>query len=1272
MRKLGKKLLLLAVLYYLSAPLTYADWTHKSSTPDRPRRLTEPQLRGMYDNLPLSFEANAGQSDRQVKFLSRGQGYTLFLTGNEAVLALRPGENKSRGKSQKSKAQLDVGGRQVAGRNPNFEIENRNSFLLPRQAPLDADVLRLRLVGANPSAHIAGLEELSGKTNYFIGDDPREWRSNIPTYRKVAYQGIYPGIDLVYYGNQRQLEYDFIVAPGSNPDIITLGFDGVVGARRGVTLRIDAQGDLVVQTGGSEVRFHKPVVYQPTTDPGQRTTEDVATKHFLKGSYALKGRGQIGFELAGYDPGRPLIIDPVLIYSTYLGGSGPDTAYGLAVDSSGNAYLTGSTQSANFPTANPFQAAIAGGVDVFVTKLNATGSALVYSTYLGGSGFDLGTGIAVDSAGNAYVTGYTSSANFPTAGSIQPTFGGGNDDAFVAKLDPSGSVLVYSFYLGGSDDDFGHGIAVDSSGNAYVTGSTKSTNFPIVNPLQPANAGSSDAFVTKVSSDGSRLVYSTFLGGSGADSGQGIAVDASGNAYVTGYTFSLDYPTTAGALQGSNGGGSDAFVAKLNPGGSALVYSTYLGGSGLDRGFAIAIDSTGNAYVTGDTQSSNFPTTVGAFSRTNAGNGDAFVAKLNTAGSMLVYSTFLGGTDVDQGFGISVDSSNRAFVTGLTQSANFPVRDPLQASIGGGTCGASPCSDAFVTELDAQGALLPYSTFLGGTGADSGLAIVLDSSGNNAYVAGGTASSDFPPVSGAFQPVYGGGNPSGGDAFAVKINAADAPAVALSPQQMTFGDQAVGTTSAAQKVTLTNAGSLQLTITSIVASGDFAQTNTCVSPIRAAGGTCAINVTFTPTATDNRTGSITITDNAAGSPHRIALTGNGTPAAPAVTFSPSSLAFGNQVFGTSSAPRPVTLTNSGSAPLSITDISGTGEFTQTHNCPVAPATLAPRANCTINVTFTPTGTGNRTGTIAVTDNTAGSSDNLSTSGTGIAVFTLSSDASSTSVLIGSSSATFNLGVSAPGSFTDSVTLSCTSGATCSFNPASITAGQTSALTVSGLSTTSPNPLVFSVTGTSGSQTASLQLMILLLDFSIAASPPLMTIVAGQTANYTLTITPANGFNQAVALACSFTNLPTGPLGAGCSINPTSVTPSGPVMATVTVTTTAHSIVPPGSKFGRRPRPFLPFLGGRVGFLGALWLLTLATFAAWSKRAAASRGRPRHAWLGVSVIILLVMLWAACSSGGPPALTGTPYGNYNLTLTGTVGSGSSAVTRGTTVNLSVGN
>jgi FG-GAP-like repeat/IPT/TIG domain/Beta-propeller repeat len=699
---------------------------------------TQAQVSATLAQVPLGFEANQGQTAAVVDFLARGSGSTLFLTPGGATLSLQPAQG--------------------AGA-----------------------VLQLQVVGANPAVHGTGQDLLPGTTNSFVGNNPSQWQTGIATYGQVTYRDVYPGIDLVYHGNQQQLEYDFLIAPVADPGTIRLQFAGDQG------LDLDAQGDLVLHTAGGDVVEQAPAVYQEIGGVRQ----DVA------GRFVLEGNGQVGFAVAAYDPSQPLVIDPVLSYSTYLGGSGNDAATAIAVDAGGNVYITGETPSTNFPTTSgAYQKQLGGATaeNAFVAKLNPalTGTAsLVYSTYLGGSGTDIGTGIAVDASGAAYVTGSTTSPNFPTLGAYQSSRAGATN-AFVTALNPAGTTLLYSSYLGGSGTDQANAIALDANADVYLTGQTTSTNFPITSGAFQGQLGSTgvaveNAFVAKLNptlTGTASLVYSTYLGGSGTDAGNGIAVDSAGDAYVTGGTDSSDFPTTA-ALQPTYGGGSvDAFVAELNSTGSALVYATYLGGNGSDEGDGIAVDTNGNAYVTGGTASTNFPTTSSAYEAQLGGGGTAsfngFVAELSSGGSTLVYSTYLGGSGSDMGEAIALDASDNVYVTGYTTSANFPIVNPVQATLGG-----SGAQNVFVAELSTHltGATsLLFSTYLGGSKVDAGYGIAVDASGN-VDVAGSTQSTDFPTANAAQAQ-----NNGGKDAFIAKIAGNPAPTLtSISPTAVRVG-----------------------------------------------------------------------------------------------------------------------------------------------------------------------------------------------------------------------------------------------------------------------------------------------------------------------------------------------------------------------------------------------------------------------------------------------------------------------------------------------------
>jgi hypothetical protein len=696
-----------------------------------------------YGQIPLSFEQNQGQCDDTVDYLARGPGYALFLKSTEALFVLN-GENA---------------GAKAAGQTAAPAADRALPSAPDKNVPLpERAALRMVLVGAETATPETS-DELTGKVNYFVGNDPAGWRTNVPMVGRVNYRGVYPGIDLSYYGNQRQLEYDFRIAPGADPATVRLQFDGAD------KVEIDAGGDLLLTLGERTVRQPKPFIYQ----------EKSGKKRPVEGGYVVAEGGRVGFRIGEYDARLPLVIDPVLVYSTYLGGSGGDQALHIALDASGNSYISGFTVSTNFPTVNPVQAANAFFQDAFVTKINAAGTALVYSTYLGGNGNEQARGIAVDSAGSAYVTGFTNSTNFPTANAIDSTIGGNGDDAFVTKLNAAGNALVYSTYLGGDESaEFGQAITVDSAGNAYVTGSTFSDDFPTVNPIQATFAGgSTDAFLSKINAAGTALVYSTYLGGDDNDSGEGIKVDSAGNAYLGGDTSSTNFPTVS-PIQAAQAGGGDIFVLKVNAAGNALVYSTYLGGSLREACEDLAIDTAGNAYVTGDTESNNFPT-ANAFQGANGGTvllQDAYVTKINATGSALVFSTYLGGNGGEVGFGIALDSARNVYVVGATGSnTTFPTANALQ-------CARAGSADVFATKFNAAGSALIYSTYLGGAQNDQARGVAVDSAGN-AYLAGLTSSTDFPTVN-AIQPTFGGETPPFGDAFLLKLSeTSTGPASAL-------------------------------------------------------------------------------------------------------------------------------------------------------------------------------------------------------------------------------------------------------------------------------------------------------------------------------------------------------------------------------------------------------------------------------------------------------------------------------------------------------------
>jgi hypothetical protein len=607
----------------------------------------------------------------------------------------------------------------------------------------------LRFVGARPSVQPRPDGPPAGSANYLMGARQEHWRLDVPLFRRIKYANLYPGIDLIYYGNQNRLEYDLVVAPGASWRCIRLAVGGK-------NVEIDREGNLRFQSRSGWVTQGRPVVYQ-SVQGGRRE---------VSGQYVLRGGLEVGFDVGAHDPSRPLIIDPTLAMVSYLGGSGDDYGHAVAIDSSGCAYVVGETGSTDFPTLGPEQASMAGDTEVFVTKWNATGTGLVYSTYVGGSNRDVALGVAVDAAGDAYVTGFTYSGDFPiTSGALRTIFVGGSK-AFVFKLNPGGNGLIYSTFLGGSGDDYGAGIAVDAAGEAHIAGYTASVDFPTTTGAfqRYYGGGSYDGFLAKLTAAGSALVYATYLGGIANDTAAGVALDPSGNIYVTGQTQSTNFPTLNPVQAASSE--SDAFVVKMSASGQ-VQYATYLGGTGLNNGTAIAADAAGNAYVTGFTDAADFPVTSNAYQGVNNGFYDAFVAILNAYGSSILNATYLGGSGSDIGYGIALDGSGNIYIAGSTNSIDFPTYAATQPAYNGG-------GDAFVAAFNNQLTSRVYATYFGGSGNDLAAGIAADSAGN-AYITGWTGSRGssigLPVTPGAFQPIGMGGL----DAFLAKLSSASAP-----------------------------------------------------------------------------------------------------------------------------------------------------------------------------------------------------------------------------------------------------------------------------------------------------------------------------------------------------------------------------------------------------------------------------------------------------------------------------------------------------------------
>ncbi|MGH2678633.1 MAG: hypothetical protein ACRDHB_09775, partial [Actinomycetota bacterium] len=679
---------------------------------DRPASPMRPEAREGLPSLPLSFESNLGQTDPGIRFLARGAGYDVALTEGGAVFALG-------------------------------------------EAAVEMD-----LVGASLSSP-RGVEPLPGTVNYLLSDDPSAWTTGVPTFGEVQYPDVYPGIDLVFRGRPGGgLEYDLVLDPGTDPSLPMLRFRGA----QEVSLRPD--GDLAIQTASGTLLNGAPRIWQPTA--GGRLG--------VRGAFQLAGNA-VRFAVGSHNPALPLVIDPPvsLAYSTFLGGGQSDQANAIAVDAVGSAYVTGETEDGivDFPTTpGAYDTGQNGDEDVFVAKLSPGGDALVYSTFLGGGGSEQGLGIAVDQAGSAYVTG-AADVGFPTTPGAYDTSHNSFADAFVAKLSPDGSALAYSTFVGSGTTERGHAIAVDLAGSAYITGGTGPTFPTTPGAYDTVGKGGADVFATKLTPGGDDLAYSTFLGGSDFDQGLGITVDGSGAAYVTGGTRDavVDFPTTPGAFDTTNNGEDDVFATKLSPGGDALAYSTFLGGSDEDEGFAIAIDTSGAAFLTGFTVDAptDFPTIPGAFDTSINGADDAFVTKLDPAGSAMAYSTLLGGDaggEGDVGRAVAVDTAGAAHITGSTADAatDFPTTPGAFDTTHNGN------ADAFVTTIARDGSSLMYSTLLGSDGnlvGDAGRGIAVDGAGAT-YVAGETqeGSVPFPTTVGAYDTTHNGER----DGFVAKLS----------------------------------------------------------------------------------------------------------------------------------------------------------------------------------------------------------------------------------------------------------------------------------------------------------------------------------------------------------------------------------------------------------------------------------------------------------------------------------------------------------------------
>jgi len=736
-----------------------------------------------YGRLPLLFERNEGQVDPAVQFLSRGRGYSLYLTASEGVLRLDAGVNRA----------------------PDHETAT----------------VRWQVVGANADACVSGERPQATKSNYFIGNDRSRWRTGVANYGQVRYEGVYPGIDLVYHGNQRQVEYDFVVAPKADPKRIRLAFDGID------SMHVGEAGELVLRTAHGDVVQPRPLVYQERN--GKRQP--------VEGDYALLGDNQVSFRLGRYDRSRELVIDPVIVYSTYFGGTGFDEVDVIAADADGNAYVAGLTISTSFPGSDEIviQPASGGDYDAYIAKINPQGTAVVWATYLGGTeGVEYSEGIAVDSSGYVYVSGDSNSRDFPvTAGALQTTHGGNNRDSWAVKINPTGTALVYCTYLGGSGDEGNLGITADNSGNAYVFGYTGSPNFPGVtgSSIQPSYAGGgSEAYLVKLNATGTAAVYGTYLGGTAGEDVSDVFIDGSGNAYVTGDTSSTTFPGVNGSsLQPASAGSSDVYVMKINAAGSAILWATFLGGPGLDTGQSIELDSSGNIVIGGLTFSTTFPgVTASSIQPSAGGTYDGYIVKLNTDASAILWATFIGGTAAEHLRSIGLDAADNVYAGGWTYSTTFPgvTASSFQPNNAGD-------ADAFLMKINAAGTSILWATYLGASTWEAVHEMDVDAAGN--VYAVGLAESTFPGVtSDAIQPVNAGGNEHGpGDGYIIKITELGPTLASINPTSGYPGTQVT--------LTGTNFGALQgsgsVWLGSKLAGSIVSWTNTQIVAVVAGGAT---------------------------------------------------------------------------------------------------------------------------------------------------------------------------------------------------------------------------------------------------------------------------------------------------------------------------------------------------------------------------------------------------------------------------------------------------
>ncbi|HWZ81144.1 MAG TPA: SBBP repeat-containing protein [Terriglobales bacterium] len=893
-----------------------------------------------YGKIPLAFEPNRGQAAPGVRYVSHARGISIFLRDHETTMVA---------------ADSDSG----------------------RANPV---VIGFSFLGSNLATLPRAVSRQEGISNYLVGD-PAQWHTGIPTFAQVEYSNLYPGIDLVYYGNGQYLEQDFRIAAHADYRVIRIHLEGVA------SLQKDSQdGMLKVHTEQGNFLLSAPTIYQ--VSGGRRVT--------IPGGYVVTAKDEVQFRVGQYDKHLPLIIDPVLNYSTYLAGSSSDVPAAIAVDSKGSAYVTGYTFSSDFPVKNPEQAACSnfcGAPDVFVTKLNPAGTGLIYSTFVGGTNADQGSAIAVDSKGNAAVAGLTWSSDFPLKNATTVILSNYSNHGFAFSLTPTGSGLNFSTYLGGTNSDASTGISVDATGKVYVAGYTDSPNFPVtpghqIGPVPGDNGNGNDIFLAQFSRTG-KLAYSTLIGGN-SNGYQGtfgispisVRVDAAQEAILAGAAFA-GFPTTPNSFQPdypSSNGGASGFIAMLNSTGTALVNATYLGGSAYDAVSQIDLDAAGNVYAAGTAQSVDFPITPGAFQTTHTQPGPvSFITKMNPGLSELVYSTYFGGTGSGYGQGISatgiaVDGNGKAVITGYTNQTDLPLFSPLQSQPPQNIYGNATA--AFLAVLNGAGSAVEFSTYFSGSTGTTGQGVAVDPTGNP-YLTGTTYDSDLPTTPGAFQtvpPVFNSQH-----AFVTKFDLSSPnAAVCLSTGALYF-QSIVGKPSYSDSLTLTNCGSADLLISSeAVSNPAFVVTSHCTKILP--GAACTLKVQYVPAAGANYdTGTLQFTDNAPIPHQSIAL--NGYVDRPTINIYNYGLGFSDQIVGVTSSPVYLQVYTQGDLPLHITSVVATGDFQAVNHCPKS---LPPNYKvCNLGATFTPTAVGPATGTLLVYDDAPGSPQVVQLSGNGI-------------------------------------------------------------------------------------------------------------------------------------------------------------------------------------------------------------------------------------------------------------------------------------------------